>query len=173
MNLATLKLTGGAGVLAAGLALALTQFTAADAHAQDSHGARLTGTWRMQVTTYNCATGVESPAFPAYLTFGDDGTLVETTANPAFVAGQRSPGHGAWQRAGHNSWSAVSEAFVLFSSTPHGPFPGLAQGLQRLEQYIEFTGRDSISSEATVAFLDAAGTVVLSGCAKAVGKRFE
>ncbi|HEV7714258.1 MAG TPA: hypothetical protein VGO53_01600, partial [Steroidobacteraceae bacterium] len=61
----------------------------------------------------------------------------------------------------------------LFSSAAHGPFPGFAQGLQRLEQSIEFTGRDRISSEATVEFFDTAGTVMLAGCAKAVGTRFE
>ena len=76
-------------------------------------------------------------------------------------------------RTGHNSWRAVSEAFLLFSSAAHGPFPGFAQGVQRLEQNIEFTGPDRIASDATVEFLDASGTVTLSGCARAVGTRFE
>ncbi|HEV7716501.1 MAG TPA: hypothetical protein VGO53_12965 [Steroidobacteraceae bacterium] len=169
MNSGTFKRMGVAGAVAATMALALTQSAAADAHGSAS----LVGTWRVQVTTYNCTTGVENPAFPAYLTFGVDGTLVETTANPGFVAGQRSPGHGYWERTGHNSWRAVSEAFLLFSSTAHGPFPGFAQGLQRLEQSVEFTGRDRISSEATTEFLNAAGAVVLTGCARAVGTRFE
>jgi hypothetical protein len=173
MKFGTFKQMGVAGALAATMALALTQVAAADAHRQKSPAAGLVGTWRVLVTTYNCATGVENPAFPAYLTFGVDGTLVETTANPAFVAGQRSPGHGSWERTGPNAWRAVSEAFLLFSSAAHGPFPGFAQGLQRLEQNIEFSGRDRISSEATVAFLDATGTVTLTGCAKAVGTRFE
>jgi hypothetical protein len=169
MKLDNFKRMGVAGAVAVTMALALTQVAAADAH----RPASLVGTWRVQVTTYNCATGVENPAFPAYLTFGADGTLVETTANPGFVAGQRSPGHGSWERTGHNSWRAVSEAFLLFSSAAHGPFPGFAQGLQRLEQSIEFTGRDRISSEATVAFFDAAGAVTLTGCARAIGTRFE
>lgn len=163
------KRLGVAGALAAGMVFAFAQTGVA----QNRWNPSLVGTWRVQVTTYNCATGVGNPAFPAYLTFGSDGTLVETTANPAFVAGQRSPGHGNWERTGHNSWRAVSEAFLLFSSTAHGPFPGLGQGVQRLEQSIEFTGRDRISSEATVEFLDTAGTVTLTGCARAVGTRFE
>ena len=173
MNSGTAKRLGVAGTVAATLALALTQMATVDAHEQDFRAGSLVGTWRVQVTTYNCATGVENPAFPAYLTFGVDGTLVETTANPGFVAGQRSPGHGSWERTGHNSWRAVSEAFLLFSSTAHGPFPGFAQGLQRLEQSIEFTGRDRISSEATTEFLNAAGAVTLTGCARATGTRFE
>jgi hypothetical protein len=173
MKLGTIKQTGVAGALAATIALALTQIATADAHGPSLRAASLVGTWRVQVTTYNCTTGVANPAFPAYLTFGVDGTLVETTANPGFVAGQRSPGHGSWERTGPNSWRAVSEAFLLFSSAAHGPFPGFAQGLQRLEQSIEFTGRDRISSEATVEFFDAAGTVTLAGCARAVGTRFE
>lgn len=162
-----------AGAVAATMVLALAQTGAAGAHGQDFRPASLVGTWRVQVTTYNCATGAENPAFPAYLTFGVDGTLVETTANPAFVAGQRSPGHGTWERTGHNSWRAVSEAFLLFGSTAHGPFPGFAAGVQRLEQSIEFTGRDRISSEAFTEFFDTAGAVTFSGCARAVGTRFE
>jgi len=62
---------------------------------------------------------------------------------------------------------------LLFPSTAHGPFPGFAQGVQRLEQSIEFTDHDSISSEATVEFLDAAGTVTMAGCARAVGVRLD
>jgi hypothetical protein len=171
MNSGIFSQLGSTATLALAMALVLTG--AAEAHGQDLRSASLLGTWRVQVKTYNCATGVENPAFPAFLTFGADGTLVETTANPAFVAGQRSPGHGSWERTGHNSWRAASEAFLLFSSAAHGPFPGFAQGVQRLEQSIEFTGRDRISSEATVEFLDASGAVTLSGCARAVGTRFE
>jgi hypothetical protein len=165
--------SGSGAPLALAITLALAATGAAQAHGHEFRSASLTGTWRVQVTTYNCSSGIENPAFPAFLTFAADGTLVETTANPAFVAGQRSPGHGFWDRTGHNSWRAVSEAFLLFSSAAHGPFPGLAQGVQRLEQNIEFAGPDRISSEATVEFLDASGTVTLSGCARAVGTRFE
>jgi hypothetical protein len=173
MNTRDLKGVGLGGVLAAAMAFVLATGPTVHAHGQDTRPAGLVGTWRVQVKTYNCATGVENPAFAAYLTFGVDGTLVETTANPAFLAGQRSPGHGSWERTAHNSWRAVSEAFILFPSTAHGPFPGFAQGVQRLEQSIEFTGHDSISSEATVEFQDAAGTVTMAGCARAVGVRFE
>jgi hypothetical protein len=164
------RLTAAAAVT---MVLGFAHVGVAGAHGQDFRPESLVGTWRVQVTTYNCSTGVENPAFPAYLTFGADGTLVETTANPAFVAGQRSPGHGSWQRTGRNSWRAASEAFLLFGSTAHGPFPGFAAGVQRLEQSIEFTGRDRISSEAFTEFFDTAGAVTLSGCARAVGTRFE
>jgi hypothetical protein len=170
----TLKRAAIATVMAGTMALALTAACVAGTPGQHVRAAAaLVGTWQVQVTTYNCMTGVENPAFPAYLTFGVNGTLVETTANPAFVAGQRSPGHGSWARTGRNSWRAVSEAFLLFSSAAHGPFPGFSQGVQRLEQSIEFTAHNRISSEATVQFFDAGGTLLLSGCARAVGTRFE
>jgi hypothetical protein len=171
MKLKTFGKTGLAGILA--LAVGLSQAGAADSGEPGSRTSGLAGTWRVQVTTYNCATLAENPAFSSYLTFGEDGTLIESTANPAFAAGQRSSGHGFWERVDRNSWRSVSEAFLLFSSTPHGPFPGFAQGSQRLEQRIESTGRDSFASEATVKFLDAGGAVLVSGCAWAVGTRLQ
>jgi len=125
MNTRDLKGVGLGGVLAATMALVLAAGPTAHAHGQDARQAGLVGTWRVQVKTYNCATGVENPAFAAYLTFGVDGTLVETTANPAFVAGQRSPGHGVWERTAHNSWRAVSEAFSCFLPRLTAPSPAL------------------------------------------------
>ena len=130
----------------------------------------LTGSWRVSVTVYNCSTGVENPAFASFLTFGADGTLVETTNNPGFQAGQRSPGHGFWERSG-NAYRAVSEAFILFSSAPQPPVPGFQRGSQRIEQEIQLTDRKHFTSEASVSFSDVGGTVLVTGCAKATGER--
>jgi hypothetical protein len=171
MTLRMLVKLSHAGMLA--LAMGLAQASAPDSHPSEARTAALVGTWRVQVTTYNCATLAENPPFSSYLTFGEHGTLVESTANPAFVAGQRSSGHGFWERESRGSWRAVSEAFLLFGSTAHGPFPGFAPGSQRLEQRIELTGPDTFASEATVKFLGADGTLLVSGCAWAVGTRLE
>ncbi len=131
----------------------------------------LTGTWRVAVTTFNCTTLVESPAFTSYLTFGADGTLVETTGNALFQPGQRSSGHGFWERTGRHYFRAVSEAFIQFSTAP--PLPALSRGSQRIDQGIHVINRNHFESDATVTFFNTAGAVLVSGCARAKGERLE
>jgi hypothetical protein len=136
------------------------------------HFEGLAGTWRVQVTTYNCKTGVTNPPFSSFLTFDAAGTLIGTTANAVFLPGQRSPDHGVWKRIGWNYFSATSEAFIQFPTPASSPTPPLVRGVQRIEQGIELTGRDSFQSEATLTFFDEGGSVVLSGCARASAQRF-
>ncbi len=135
--------------------------------------AKLTGTWVVRVTTFNCSTLVESPPFTSYLTFGADGSIVETTANPAFLPGQRSAGHGYWERTGRNFYHMASEAFIQFSSVARPPVPPFKRGYQRLEGGLEMTGRNGFTTDSAVTFFDDAGAVVMAGCAKAVGERME
>jgi hypothetical protein len=146
--------------------------SAAAQHDRDSNGDPIVGTWRVQVTTYNCATGVQNPPFAAFLTFGGGGILLETTSSPAFAPGQRSPGHGIWSRTGGDEYTAISEAFILFSTPANPPAPPLQRGVQRITQAIDLDG-DQLTSAATVEFFDTAGNLVASGCASAVGQRFK
>ena len=132
----------------------------------------LVGTWRVQVTTFNCNNGVENPPFSSLLTFGAKGTLTGTTGNPIFLAGQRSSDYGIWRRVGESSFTASTEAFIEFSSTASPGHPPLARGKQLLEQVIEMTGPDSFTSDATLTFFDESNTEILTGCAKASATRF-
>lgn len=137
----------------------------------------LVGTWRVTTTPYICATGQLLPQFarPSLITFGAGGTLVEGSANPDFQPGQRSSGHGYWEREGRLSFHAVFEAFILFTSvvTPPTP-PRYARGTQRLDHGIEMTDADHWSSYASVTFFDVAGTPVPpSGCAQATAERVQ
>jgi hypothetical protein len=145
------------------------------ATAEDEAEARgLTGTWLTTIQLFDCSSGaVAGRPFQSLLTFGPGGTLIETTANPAFAPGQRGPGHGSWGRASHNVFRGVSEAFIVFSTPAHGPVPQFDTGRQRIEQYIEYSGGDQFSSEATITFSDPSGTVLRSGCAHAVATRQE
>jgi len=131
----------------------------------------LVGTWRVAITTYNCLTNVQNPTIASLLTFGADGSLIETTSSPQFAVGQRTIGHGRWERLGSGAYRAVFEAFIMFP-TPSST-PPLARGRQRVEQGITMTSRDSFTSDASVTFFDTSGTVLLSGCARASGVRFE
>jgi hypothetical protein len=128
----------------------------------------LEGTWRVQVTQYNCSTGATRPPFWSLLSFARGGTMTETTSAPAFLPGQRTSGHGVWSSIGGNAYNAVSEAFILFDS-PINP-PGLKTGAQKIIQSIVLNDENHFSSLASVKFFNADGTT-LTGCAKAAGTR--
>jgi hypothetical protein len=132
----------------------------------------LTGTWLVSVQQYDCSSDAAiGMPFQSFLTFGLDRTLIETTANTAFAPGQRGPGHGFWERTAHDSYRAVSEAFIMFTTPAHGPVPEFDTGVQRIDQSIAYDGGDHFSSDAAVSFTDPSGTVLRSGCARASGTR--
>jgi hypothetical protein len=167
-------------VHAAAVALAVTALSApaaAEGNAEGRYQAptALVGSWRVTITPYDCETGESAPiSFVSILTFGPGGTLLETTSNPFFAPGQRSPGHGYWERTGPNFYHAVIEAFIQFSSpTPPPPGQGAYQrGRQILTQGLEMVDNDHWKSSALVDFFDVGGTrVPPSGCANAVGSR--
>lgn len=137
--------------------------------------AALVGTWKVLVTPYNCVTGATLPQFtrPQLVTFGDGGTVLEGSGNPDFQPGQRSPGHGYWERTGPQSFRTVIEAFILFTSvvTPPTP-PRYTQGTQRFDHGIEMQDADHWSSQLSVTFFNTSGTPVPpSGCAQATAER--
>ncbi len=113
-----------------GLALAIALTTAAGPVVADEMNfdstqapSLLVGTWRVTTTPYNCVTGQVFPQFarPSLITFGAGGTIVEGSANPDFQPGQRSSGHGYWEREGRLSFRAVFEGFILFTSVVTPP----------------------------------------------------
>ena len=67
----------------------------------------------VKVTQHNCQTGdpVGDPFF-SLLTFSRGGTLLESTANPMFFPAVRGDGHGVWSATGHQTYRAVSTAFI-------------------------------------------------------------
>ena len=176
-----------ASALAAGLAflatatLTPTVATARNGNGTDGVGAKaLVGTWRVTVTTFPCANPqATNPPFVSLLTFGDDGSLIETTSSPQFQPGQRSTGHGFWERTGPGAYRVISEAFIQFATNPAPPppAPALQRGRQRLDQGIQMTSRDSFVSDASVAFFNSTApngvAPYFTGCARASGVRFE
>lgn len=170
-----------ASMAAAGLALLVsTTLAPAVATAGSKGGAKsLVGTWRVTVTTFNCSTKAENPSFVSLLTFGEDGSLIETTSSPQFQPGQRSTGHGLWERTGPGAFRAVSEAYIQFTTdpAPPPPAPALRRGRQVIDQGIQLTSRSAFVSDASVFFFDstAPGSTApyFTGCARAEGVRFE
>jgi hypothetical protein len=169
--------------LATGLALlAGATLTPAVATADGTGAKALVGTWRVTVTTYrNCDPLQPNQPFDSLLTFGEDGSLIETTSSAQFQVGQRSIGHGRWERTGPGSFRAVSEAFIQFTTTaalpPPPPGPALQRGRQRIDQGIQMTSRDTFESDASVFFFnsttDNGVAPYITGCARASGVRFE
>jgi hypothetical protein len=133
----------------------------------------LEGVWQVTVTLVVCGTQNPVPGtspFPSLGTFVRGGTVVEDTTNPSFQPGQRSPGHGVWERVSHDVFKERSVAFINFAAP--GP-PPLEAGKQFLNQTITYDGRsDTWSAVAAIAFTDVNGNVYRTGCATATATRF-
>jgi hypothetical protein len=135
----------------------------------------LVGTWRVEVTLYDCSTFAPQPPFWSLLTFTQgnsarNGTMTETTNNPALV-GIRSPAHGSWTSTGPNTYSVVTEAFILEEKVLN-PMLTLHVGTQKILQNITQTdANDWTETGANVKFFDASGNNYAAGCANATATR--
>jgi len=163
----------GAILLTGALALSFRPAALAQSEDDESRANIIADTWRVEVRQSDCVTGVQGPPFQSFLTFDRSGTLTGTTAAPAFLPGQRSPDHGIWSHKHGVKYSATSEAFLLFDSEPRPPFPGFRAGRQRISQSIELKNHAEFTSVALVEFFDTNGNIVMTGCANAIGRRFE
>lgn len=138
--------------------------------------APLEGSWEVTIKPHDCISGAEAPSqfwnF-SYLTFSTGGTMFEANSNPRFQAGQRGPGHGYWERTGKNTYEAVLQAFIQFTTDPPAipPNPTYVRGSQRIEQTIELIDTEHWQSIADVSFRDVNGNPVSHGCASAFATR--
>jgi hypothetical protein len=164
-------------LLAAVLASTIALAGAASAQSEESAAPSLQGTWRVNVTVYNCTTGVPRPSFWSLLSFQRGGTESETTSSPAYQPGQRTPGFGFWEPARKSAFCSsdptadyfnATEAFIV-SNSPTNP-PGFKIGAQKILQCITMTGDDSWDANALVKFFNNDGTSSTL-CATAKGTR--
>jgi len=165
MNSTLLKRFSAVAVLVLAGALILPLGRGTLAHSDEGEEGRLQGTWHMTVTLHNCVTGATVATFPSLLTFASGHTLIEVTSSPAFLPGQRTPGLGTWSRTDGHTFSATSDAFILF------PSARFQRGVQRINQTIEVNG-DNFTAEASNQFFDTNGAQYDAGCAAVVGQRF-
>jgi len=170
MNSTLLKRFSAVAVLVLAGALVLPLGRGTWAHSDEGEEGRLQGTWHVTVTLHNCVTGAPVASFPSLLTFASGHTLIEVTSSPAFSPGQRTPGLGTWSRTDGHTFSATSDAFILFPSftTP----PGFKRGVQRINQTTIEVNGDDLASTASTQFFDTNGAQYDAGCSTAVGKRF-
>ena len=136
-----------------------------------SGSASLVGTWRVTVSFVDCSTRAPfgSP-FYSILSFAAGGTMGGATANPPFLAGQRSPDFGIWHRTDWKTFAAVDEALIIFTG---GPFTA---GVQTLTHNITVSqDGKTFTDDATNQFADFSGNPVLppAGCSSAAGTRVQ
>lgn len=99
----------------------------------------LEGTWGVEVTPYNCATGVSSPPFWTMQSFALGGTMNVVSTNQALPA-PVTPGLGRWNHGSGGRYDSVYVIFLLLGPTvqPLG---------QRITQTLTVTG-DQFTGEA-------------------------
>ena len=85
-----------------------------------------------------------------------------------FSPALRSPGHGVWQR--EHGWQDYSFAFTYYRYNASGVF----LGSQRVRATLELgASGDEFASRSVIEILDVNDNVIGTGCATAVGTRFE
>jgi hypothetical protein len=164
-------------VVPCALISALT-ITASIASAQDTqsqqssgsaaHERTIQGVWRTAVTPRNCQTGDAILTFPGLFTFNQGGTMSEYGIGPGSSPALRSPGNGVWQR--EHGWQDYSFAFTFYRYNASG----VLLGSQKITATLELgAGGDAFASRSAIETLDVNGAVIGTGCATAVGTRFE
>jgi hypothetical protein len=126
------------------------------------------GVWRTVVTPRNCQTGEAILTLSGLFTFNQGGTMSEYGIGPGSSPALRSPGHGVWQR--EHGWQDYSFAFTYYRYNASGVFLGSQKVAAALA--LGASG-DEFASRSAIEILDVNGTVIGSGCATAVGARFE
>jgi hypothetical protein len=148
---------------AAVIALGLSCLGPAPAVA-DEGNSRLMGTWDVQLTIRNCATGAVIRELKELATFDSAGTTVSATSGVAPAA--KTSGHGTWR---HLSGQTYSYRFKFFTFDN-----GLLTGwtIVHQEARVDVTGNE-YTSEGGVEVYNALGTLTFSGCSTTVSTRFE
>jgi hypothetical protein len=153
------------------LTIAVSLVVAQDTQPQQSSASSersIYGVWRTVVTARNCQTDDAILTLSGLFTFNQGGTMSEYGIGPGSSPALRSPGHGVWQR--DHGWQDYSFAFTFYRYNASGVF----LGSQRVSATLELgAGGDEFSSRSAIEILDVNGAVIGSGCATAVGTRFE
>ena len=156
------------------LAITASIASAQDAqHQQSSATSRanertIQGVWRTVVTPRNCQTGEAILSLSGLFTFNQGGTMSEYGIGPGSSPALRSPGHGVWER--EHGWQDYSFAFTFYRYDASGVF----LGSQKVSAALELGGSgDEFASRSVIEILDVNDAVIGTGCATAVGTRFE
>ena len=144
-----------------------------DLQEEQSERARqsIEGVWRTAVTPRNCQTGDPIPNISpirGLFTFNEGGTMAEYGIGPGQSPALRSPGHGVWERRhGRRNYSFT---FIFNRYDASGVF----LGAQKITATLTLgASGNSFTTNSAIEVLDANDNVIGTGCATAVGTRFE
>ncbi len=141
------------------------------------------GVWRTVVTPRNCQTGAQvAPSIQGLFTFNKGGTMSEygISTGQGQTPALRSPGHGVWERLREHEYSFK---FIFYRYNASGVFLGtqiIRAALELGTSSNVFTNNAAISASrnvfttnSAVEIFDAGDNLIGTGCATAVGRRFE
>ena len=157
------------------LALTVGQTLVVGPEARAAGGGKLEGTWLMEATLVNCATGDPLPIpageggnpFPVLHTYMRGGTMLETGASPP--PPPRSTAHGIWERTG---WQTFRERFRFFSFNAAGVHVSTSEiTVERRLIQGNNAETDEIIGVGTAKFFTPTGVLVEEGCNKDQGRR--
>src|SRR5262245_19517389 len=126
-------------------------------------GSKLEGTWDVILkwpeatcarTACNCPGGVPNIPITTLNTFLKGGGMVWSATT--FLVG---PGQGAWQRIDHHQFEARFKFYIFDLAT------GFATLYEEVTQDIHLTGRDTYTGTMTYDLFNAAGDLLVQGCA--------
>lgn len=147
--------------------------------AQAKSGGELEGTWLMEATLVDCATGDPLPIpgnpFQALHTYMRGGTMMDTGASPPppppSTAVTRSTAHGIWEHTGGQNFR---EHFRFFSFDVAGVHVSTTEvTVERRLIKGKHAETDEIIGYGTAQFHTPTGVLVSEGCNEDSGRRFE
>lgn len=124
----------------------------ADMQISDVGAKSIVGSW------YGSFSSPDFGPLPAMLTFGEDGTVVETDGgelqpSPADAPYYTGPGHGAWRKIDKNR---VSITFMIIAVNADGTLNSTG----KVSLIVSLSGADAFSGTGHFAFFDADGNAI-------------
>ncbi len=142
-NAPRMRLGNTAKLLAATLMLVGCMWTLATAQSERAEYG-IEGTWAVQVTPYNCATGVPFPGFYGIASFDRGGTATVINSGQTAPA-PTTPAVGKWVYGGGRNYTLTTVTFVLFGQ-------GVQAWAQRNTMSITLNDPNQFTGETRVGF---------------------
>jgi len=138
-------------------------------------GRKLEGTWLIETTLVNCATGDPLPItgnpFPTVHTYLRGGTVLDIGASPPRPpAVTRSAAHGIWERTGYQTFRERFRSFGFDAAGVH--VSTVAVTFERSLIQGKHAETDDIIGVGTAKVFAPTGVLVGEGCAEDRGRRF-
>jgi hypothetical protein len=169
-RLSTVRLGASTLAIAVVAGVLLTQLLVSAGEAEGAgHGRSLVGTWELQVSPVDCATGAPvAPPFSSLHNYTRSGTMTEEGSvvgpPPVFM---RTSGLGVWRREGGRTFRAFFKIYRFDSNAAPLDRSHVELSLKLAEDRDELVGAGVITTVA----LD--GTELASICSTSTGRRLE